>query len=78
NTRFEAMNARFEALQKETSARFEALLKEMNARFEAMNARFEAMNARFEALEKRLNFIQWFIGAGFIILSILISLYKFF
>lgn len=61
---------------------FEFIMREMNTRFEALhreiNARFEAMNTRFEALEKRLNFMQWFIGAGFALLSILIGLSKFF
>jgi len=60
---------------------FEAILREMNVRFEAMNARFEAlqkgMNTRFEALEKRFNHMQWFVGVGFIILSILIGLLNF-
>jgi len=78
NTRFEAMDSRFAALQKEMNTRFEALQKEMNTRFEAMNSRFEAidsrfeamntrfeaMNTRFEALEKRLSFIQWLIGTA--------------
>lgn len=50
---------------------FEAILREMNTRF-------EAMNTRFETLEKRLNFMQWFIVAGFSILSLLISLFKLF
>ncbi len=57
NTRFEAMDSRFAALQKEMNTRFEALQKEMNTRFEAlqkeMNTRFEAMNSRFEAIDSR-------------------------
>ena len=84
NAKFESlqreMNARFEALQKEMNTRFEALQKEMNARFEAlqkeMNARFEAVDKRFEAMEKRLTFIQWFIGIGFSLLTLIVALYR--
>jgi chaperonin cofactor prefoldin len=90
NARFETMNNRFEALQKEMNARFEALQKEMNARFEAvdkrfeamdkrfeaMDKRFEAMDKRFEAMEKRLTFIQWFIGIGFSLLTLIVALYR--
>ena len=68
--RFEAIEKRFESLQREMNARFEALQREMNARF-------EAVAQRFEALEKRLNFIQWFIGIGFTLLSLLIVLFGF-
>jgi DNA anti-recombination protein RmuC len=76
NARFETMNNRFEALQKEMNARFEALQKEMNARFEAVDKRFEAMDKRFEAMEKRLTFIQWFIGIGFSLLTLIVALYR--
>jgi len=51
------------------------------AQFEAIEKRFEAlqreMDKRFEAIEKRLNFMQWFIGIGFTIVSILIALFSF-
>jgi len=90
NNRFEAlqkeMNARFEALQKEMNARFEAVDKRFEAmdkrfeavekRFEAMDKRFEAMDKRFEAMEKRLTFIQWFIGIGFSLLTLIVALYR--
>ena len=60
--RFEAlqreMNARFEALQKEMNARFEALQKEMNARFESIDKRFEVTLKRFEAIDKRFEAID--------------------
>lgn len=93
NSKFEAIITRFEALQREMNTRFEALYTEMNTRFETlyteMNTRFETLyteintrfaeiNTRFEALEKRFNFFQWFVGAGFALLSILIALSKFF
>ena len=78
---FEAIEKRFEALQREMDKRFEALQREMDKRFEAMEKRFEAlqreMDKRFEAIEKRLNFMQWFIGIGFTIVSILIALFSF-
>jgi len=69
--RFEAIEKRFEAVDK----RFEALQREMNARFEAL---IREMDARFQAIEKRLSFMQWFMGIGFTIISILIALLKFF
>ena len=82
--RFEAIEKRFEALQREMNKRFEAMEKrfealqrEMDKRFEAMEVRFEAIDKRFEAIEKRLNFMQWFIGIGFTIVSILIALFSF-
>ena len=53
SARFEAMERRFEALQREMNARFEALQKEMNARF-------ESIDKRFEATEKRLIFCNGF------------------
>ncbi len=87
--RFEAVDKRFEALQREMNARFEAMDKRFEAvdkrfeavdkRFEAVDKRFEAlqreMNARFEAMDKRFSFMQWFIGAGFTVVSILIALF---
>ena len=65
------------SLRKIESARFEA----MDKRFEMMEKRIEAlhkeMNTRFESLEKKLNFTQWFIGAGFTLIVILITILKF-
>ncbi|MEJ5300182.1 MAG: hypothetical protein WHS38_04255 [Thermodesulforhabdaceae bacterium] len=85
--RFEAMERRFEALQREIDARSEAMEKRFEAmekRFEAlqreMDKRFEAlqreMNARFEALDKRLTFTQWFIGIGFTMLTIAMTVLR--
>ena len=66
------------ALKEIELARFEAIEK----RFEAVDKRFESlireMDARFQAIEKRLSFMQWFMGIGFTIISILIALLKFF
>ena len=62
----EANQKRFEAMEK----RFEALQREMDKRF-------EAVDKRFEALEKRLNFMQWFMGIGFGLLGLLITVANF-
>ncbi len=78
NARFEAMEKRFEALQREMKAYYEATDKRFEAmekRFEAMDKRFEAMDKRFEAMEKRFQFLQWFMGAGFTFISILIAIF---
>ena len=62
----EANQKRFEAMEK----RFEALQREMDKRF-------EAVDKRFEALENRLNFMQWFMGIGFGLLGLLITVANF-
>ena len=84
SARFEAMEKRFESLQREMDKRFEAIdkrFKVMNERFEIlqreMDKRFDVMEKRFESLEKRLSFTQWFIGAGFTLIVILITILKF-
>jgi biopolymer transport protein ExbB/TolQ len=61
--RFEAMEKRFEALQREMDKRFEALQREMNA--------------RFESLEKRLSFTQWLIGIGFTAVMAVIGILRY-
>ncbi len=57
--RFEAMDKRFEAMQKHSDERFEAMQKQLDDRFEAMDKRFEAMqkqiDKRFEAMQKQLD-----------------------
>ena len=71
--RFEAMEKRFEAMDK----RFEAI----DARFEAIDTRFEAlqreMEVRFTALDKRLLQVQWLIGLGLGLITLLIGLLRF-
>ena len=78
--RFEAMDKRFEAMEK----RFEAMDKRfeaMDKRFEAIDARFEAlqreMEVRFTALDKRLLQVQWLIGLGLGLITLLIGLLRF-
>ena len=58
NARFEAMDKRFEALQREMDKRFEALQREMDKRFEAVDKRFEAVEKRFEAMDKRFESLE--------------------
>ncbi|MHA1732593.1 MAG: hypothetical protein ACTSU5_11670 [Promethearchaeota archaeon] len=60
--RFEAVDRRFEALQKEmdrrfeaVDRRFEALQKEMDRRFEAVDRRFEAIELQLHALTEKVN-----------------------
>ena len=75
--RFEAIDKRFEAMDKRVEAmekRFEALQREMDTGFEALQ---REMDTRFEVLEKRLNFMQWFMGAGFTVITILVTLFRF-
>ena len=59
-----------------------ALRQTMEIRFESMEkrfeARFEAINARFESMEKRFTALQWFMGIGFTIISILIAVFGLF
>jgi chaperonin cofactor prefoldin len=86
--RFDAMEKRFEALQKQMDERFNA----MDKRFEAMDKRFEAlqhqmdyrfeavqkqMDERFTAVDKRFSSMQWFMGIGFTVLALLMSVYQY-
>ncbi len=72
--RFEAVDKRFEAVDK----RFEAVDKH----FEAVDKHFEAVDKRFEDMQhymdKRFNVQTWIISAGFAMMTILMSLYRFF
>jgi uncharacterized membrane protein len=54
-----------------------ALREVQNAILREMHARFEAVDKRFEAMEKRLNFMQWFMGVGFALLGLLITIANF-
>ena len=51
----EAMNKRFEDLQKYMDKRFEDLQKYMDRRFEAVDKRFESIDRRFEDLQKYMD-----------------------
>ena len=54
-------------------------LKEIEkTRFDAMGTLFSAIDTRFEAMEKRFTTLQWFIGIGFTVISILIAVFGLF
>ena len=61
-----AMREMSEVKFEEINRRFEALQRELNSRFEAVDKRFEALqrelDSRFEAMNKRFSVIQWMIG----------------
>jgi len=74
SARFEAIDKRFEVIDK----RFEAIDKRFEALQREMSARFEAQDKRFEAIDRRFSFLQWFIGLGFSVLAILLTLFRFY
>ena len=53
-------------------------IKEEQATKDDIKLLIEQMNLRFEAMEKRLNFIQWFIALGFTLITVIMTLYRFF
>ena len=73
--RFEAMDRRFEELRSDTNQRFEELRSDMNQRFEML---ISSMDKRFETVDKRFAFMQWMMVAGFGLMGLMMSLYKFF
>ncbi len=75
--RFEAIEKRFETMNKAMEKRFETMNKAMEKRFEAVDKRFEAVDKRFESVEKRLSFLQWFMAGGFTFISVLITIINF-
>jgi len=75
---FEAIEKRFEALQRGIIARSEAMDKRFEALLREMSARFEATDKRFEAMDKRFSLLQWFIGIGFSVLALLLTLFRFY
>ena len=80
-SRFEALQREIDAKAEASEKRIEALQREMNARFEASEKRFEALqteiDSRFMSMEKRLGFIQWFMGVGFTVVTVLVALMGF-
>jgi len=72
NKRFEAIDKRFENMQRYMEKRFEAIDKRfenmqryMEKRFEAIDKRFEDMNKRFEAIDKRFENMQRYMEKRF-------------
>ncbi|MHA1584437.1 MAG: hypothetical protein ACTSWL_04225 [Promethearchaeota archaeon] len=53
--RFEVVDKRFEAMQKQMDKRFEAMQKQMDKRFDAVDKRFEVVDKRFEAMQKQMD-----------------------
>ena len=53
-------------------------IKEEQATKDDIKLLIEQMNLRFELVEKRLNFIQWFIALGFTLITVIMTLYRFF
>ena len=51
------------------------LIQMMDKRFEALQ---REMDARFEGIDKRFSMLTWFMGAGFSLLALLITLLKLF
>ena len=69
NTRFEDVNKRFD----DVNTRFE----DVNKRFDDVSKRFDDVNRRFEDNSRRHTSTQWMVGAGFLVVTTLISLYQF-
>ncbi len=79
NKRFEAIDKRFENMQRYMEKRFEAIDKRfedlqrymekrfeaIDKRFENINKRFEDMNKRFEAIDKRFEDMRYYIDKRF-------------
>ena len=82
--RFDAVDRRFEEMGKRSDERFEEMGKRsderfaaINVRFEDMNKRFEDMNKRFEDMNKRFSSMQWLVGGAFLLIGVLMTVYKF-
>ncbi len=71
--RFEAVDKRFEQIDK----RFEQIDKRFDDLLHYVDKRFDAVDKRFEAVDKRLGFQQWLIGAGFLVVTTLMTVYQF-
>ena len=74
--RFEDIDRRFE----DTNKRFDDVNKrfdDVSKRFDDVNKRFEDVNRRFDDNNRRHSTTQWFVGAGFLVVTTLISLYQF-
>ncbi len=76
NHRFEDIDRRFEDANKrfdDVNSRFE----DVNKRFDDVNKRFEDVNRRFDDNSKRHTATQWVVGAGFLVVTTMITLYRF-
>ena len=54
----------------------------MKQGFETVDKRFESMqkqtDSRFESMDKRFSSLQWFMGIGFTMLAIILTVFKYF
>ena len=66
----ETMKRGFEMMEK----RFESIQHNLDKRFEQADKRFESMQHN---VDKRFSSLQWFIGLGFTLLVVLMSIYEF-
>ena len=76
NRRFEDIDRRFE----DTNKRFDDVnerFDDVSKRFDDVNKRFEDVNRRFDDNSKRHTATQWFVGAGFLVVTTLLTLYQF-
>lgn len=72
-----AIEQELKAQRELMAARFQAV----DQRFEDMNQRFEDMNQRFadtqRYMEKRFDTLQWMWAGGFLLVTLLMSIYQF-
>jgi len=83
--RFETVDRRFEAVQKQLDERFEAVQKQMDERFKAVDRHFEAVDRRFDEVNARLadistrmfHFMIWSFGFSVTLAGVVIGVLKF-
>ena len=78
NTRFDAVDRRFEDNLNAMNTRFEAVDRRFEDNLNAMNTRFEAVDRRFDDVNKRFAAVQWMMGIGFIMIGTLVSIFGIF
>ncbi len=59
------------------ATRMEEGFKRFDARFEANDQRFEAVDKRFDSMDARFNRITVLISLGFLMLTVLITVFQF-
>ena len=73
--RFETVDKRFEELRFDMKQGFEMLIASMDKCFELMDKRSEELRSD---MNQRFVFMQWMMAAGFGLMGLMMSLYKFF
>ncbi|MCS7153315.1 MAG: hypothetical protein NZ989_05170, partial [Bacteroidia bacterium] len=75
------VNQRFIELRQDMEKRFELISLRLIELREDMNKRFEVMDKRFaelrEDFDQRFRHIVWLVGGGVVLLSFLMTIYKF-